>query len=886
MNGASSPLELRLALRLFPRDFRARQGADLLETYEDWIAFSAPSERPRVRRQALVQLLRAGLAERFASVMPPSPMPPSRSPRSSALEDLWHDVKSAFRSLQRRPFFAAMVMLTLAIGLGTSAAMFGVVHGVLLEPLPYEDSHRLITMERIFTNDPDRHAASMSLPDVRDVRREIPGLEAVAGVYGTRETLLLGDEPQLIRTGGVSNGLLDVFGLAPVAGRDIEAADAVLEAPPVVVVGHEFWQRRLGGDPDVLGTAIELSSVKYEIVGVAPAGFDFPRGAEAWTALQIDTESDCGRGCHFLTTVGRLADETPIEALNHQLMALSEALEEQHPRSNTHKRFAALSMLEQQVQPVRGALWMLLGAVQLVVLIAAANVANLMLVRGSRRRREMTIRRAVGAGRLRLFRQLMFENSLLAAGGAALGWLVGMGVLRGFMALAPADLPRLEKVALDGPVLLFTSLLTLGVLMLFGLLPAWRGASIDLRSRAQAGERRGGRSRTALLTAEVALALMLLLGSGLLLRSFAAMTQVDLGYSAERMTRVSVLLPEGAYAEPEQAVTFAAQLEERLRTAPGVEAVGLAYAGPFGSAHITSHIFPLDRPESKPGEHLSASFDVVSPGYFDALSVNPVRGRFFTDQDTRQAPLALVISQELAERYFPGKDPVGEQTKIGVSFGFDDDDAVYTIVGVAPDIRAYSLTDKPAPAVYMAQAQTGATFLSAIVRSIGEVDIAPVVREQIHALDPALPLHSVRSQEAAVDEALGPHRFYLALLGGFAVVALVLSAIGLYAVIAYLVSQRTRELAVRMALGANSWSVLRLVLFDALRPAALGTVLGLVGAVLGARVLDGLLYGISSHDVLTYVTAPALLLVVAMLATLAPALRASRLAPRVALEEE
>lgn len=884
---------LRLALLLFPRDFLARQGSDLLETYEDWIAHTAPSDRPRVRRRAVLQLVRAGLAERLASLRPASSQPgrhPDRSPRrhpsSSVLEDVWHDLEHAYRSLRRRPGFAVMVMLTLAIGLGSSAAMFGVVHGVLLEPLPYEDSHRLMTLGRWFTNDPDRGGDNMSLPDLRDVQGQVSGLESVAGVFAARETLELDGEPQLVRTAGVSEGLLRVFGLSPLAGRDLAAEDAALDAPPVVVLGHDFWTRRLGADPDVLGTTLELSAESYEIVGVAPPGFDYPEGAQAWTAMQVDTENDCGRGCHFLSAVARLADGASVATLNQELSSLGEALEQQFPASNTHKRFVARPMLEQQVEPVRGALWMLLGAVQLVVLVAAANVANLVLVRGSRRRREMAIRSAVGAGRPRLFRQLMLENALLAAGGAALGWLVGLGVLRGFVALAPPDLPRLEQVALDGPVMLFTSALTLGVLVLFGLWPAWRSASADLRARSQAGERQGSRSRTVLLTAEVSLALLLLLGSGLLLRSFAEMTRVDLGYRADRLTRVTVLLPDGAYPQPEQVVAFADQLERSLRQAPGIEAAGLAFAGPFGSAHITSHIFPLDRPDPEPGERLGASFDVVSPGYFDALSLRPLRGRFFTDADTRDAPLSLVVSQTLAERYFPGKDPIGERARIGVSFGYDNQDTVFTIVGVAPDVRAYSLTAEPGPAVYLAQAQTGVPFLSAIVRSSGDVAIVPVVREQVRAIDPALPIHTARSQDAAIDEALGPHRFYLALLAGFAVVALVLSAIGLYAVVAYLVSQRTRELAVRMALGADSGAVLRLVLYDALRPAALGTAIGLLGAFGGARVLEGMLFGITPHDTLTYVAAPSLLLGVALLATLAPALRASRLAPRVALQEE
>ncbi|MEO1368003.1 MAG: FtsX-like permease family protein, partial [Acidobacteriota bacterium] len=551
------------------------------------------------------------------------------------------------------------------------------------------------------------------------------------------------------------------------------------------------------------------------------------------------------------------------------------------------KSFAASSVKEQQVAPVRGALWTLLGAVQLVLLIAAANVANLLLVRGSRRRRELGIRTAVGAARYRLFRQLMLENALFAAGGAVLGWGVGAAVLRGFLALAPADLPRRADIGLDASTLLFTAALTLLVLVLFGLAPAWRAAARGLSTRAQAGERGGGRARSVLLGAEVALALVLLLGSGLLLRSFAQLVDVDLGYRAEHLTRTAFTLSESRYPESTSVVAFAEQLEERAGGTAGIEDAGIAFAGTFGTSRISSHIYPLDRPDPRPGEELDATFDIVSPGFFDALELSPVRGRFFTDADTRSAPLALVISETLAERYFPGRDPVGQRARVGVSFGFaEDDDAAYTIVGVAPDILAYSLTAPPPPSVYMAQFQSGVRSMSLLTRSKAGVDPVPAIRAHLAELDPSLALRSVETQSAAIDDELGPHRFYLSVLGAFALIAVALSAIGLYAVVAYAVSLRTRELAVRMALGASSGSVLRLVLADALKPAALGVCGGLLAAAAGVRLLESLLFGVTPHDAVTFAAAPALLLAVAALASGIPALRAARLEPRRALEEE
>ena len=895
----SMELWLRLALAFFPQDFRRRRADEMVDTVEEMLLHSRPEERAKQCRRIFLQLARAGLAERFSvpifSEAVPSTVPstgatrPSNTfhkhSRSPFMDDLTHDLKSAFNSLIRRPGFALMVVATLAVGLGTSAAMFGVVHGVLLKPLPFDEPDRLVTIYRHFSNEPGREEDNMSLPDLHDVQKQVSSLDAVAGFGRSRSTMIRDGEPSLLITGRVTNGLLEVFGLAPHLGRDIELDDAVVDAPKVVLLSHSFWQTQFGGDPSVIGNVLQLSGDDHTIVGVAPAGFQYPSDVEAWVPWQIDIEG-CGRGCHLMDTVARLAPGTDSESSSQELTVLGAALGKQFPESNIYKRFAVRQLKQQQIAPVQSALWLLMGAVLLVVLVAAANVANLVLVRGARRRREMAVRRAVGAGRVRLFRQLMLENGLLALGGALAGLVIGQGVLTAFLRLAPPDLPRLDAVGLDVNVLAFTVVLSAVVLLVFGLAPALRIANVELRGRGEAGTRRGRRSRRVLLTAELALTLVLLLGAGLLLRSFVSMTEVDLGFAPERVTRFSFALPDSGYSEPGASIVFSNQLEQRLKDTPGVEAAGLAFTGPFGSSQISSTIQPLDRPEPPPGEELGAVFDIVTPGFFETLQIPVMKGRVFADSDTREAPLALVISQTLADRYYPDKNPVGERAKVGISFDFDDDDSAYTIVGVVPDIRAYSVTDDPEPAVYMAQAQTSSPYLSGFVRSRGGVDMRPAIREHMRALDPLIPLRSIETQEAAIDEAYGPQRFYLALLGAFAAIALILSAVGLYGVIAYLVSQRTRELAVRMALGADGRSILRLVLADALQPTLLGVFLGLTGAWLGATVLDKLLFGVTAHDLTTYLVAPALLIACALLATLAPALRASRLEPRVALQEE
>ena len=874
---------LRLVLALYPTDFRQRMADDLLDTFDDLLEATPEAQRPRQRRRLLGQLAWAGIVERIASWFRPDPFP-TRHTRSSSMDDLTHDLRSALRSLARRPGFALMVIVTLGIGLGASTAMYGVVDGVLIEPLPYIESERLVTLYRLDTRR-GRETRNMSAPDLRDIQTELESLESAVGVGRWGGVLNRDGEPEVLDLGEASNGVLEVFRVAPLLGRDLTVADSEPEAPAVIVLTHQTWQGRFGGDPQVLGSVLEISDEPHTVVGIGPEGFAFPEGVEGWTGWRIDT-SGCGRDCHVMPSLGRLADGSNLTRLGEELEALSLGLQETYPESNRYKMLGARALLDQEVAPVRSSLWLLLAAVQLVVLIAAANVANLVLVRGARRRRELAIRSAVGADRWRLFRQLMLENGLLALGGALVGLVTGQLALRLFVGLAPADLPRLDAIGLDGSVFGFTLLLSAVVLLIFGLVPAFRLATPELRSRGASEGPEGRRSRLGLLTAEVALALMLLLGAGLLLRSFSAISQIDLGFDPDHVARFSLVLPDASYPESSQIVDFTDRLEESLEGIPGVEVAGVALAGPFGHNRITSSITPRDRPLPEVGEALRASFDVVSPGYFEALRIPTLRGRVFDASDHQEATPALVISRSLAERYFPDKDPIGEQATIGVSFDGGEEDPVYTIVGVVEDVRAYSLIDEPIPAVYMAQGQTGMPYLTVFARTGAGVDVLPAARERVRALAPALPLRNIDTQRQAVDEALGPQRFYLALLTSFAGLALVLSAIGLYSVIAYLVARRSRELAVRMALGADANRILSLVLGDALKPAVLGIGIGLAGAFFASRMLESLLYGVSTHDTLTYVLAPAVLLAVALLASMTPALRATRLDPKVTLDEE
>ncbi|MEM1249518.1 MAG: ABC transporter permease [Acidobacteriota bacterium] len=878
-----SDTAMRWILKVFPRSFRERMAADVVDTMDDALEAASTGQRSRLRRRLLAQLAWAAAVERVHSWIP-SPRPTSHHERSSFLEDCIHDLRGALGTLLRKPAFSSTVIATLAIGLGSSTAMFTVVHGVLMEPLPYADSERLVMLYRHYTHRPEE-GRTMSLPDLRDVQEAASTLDGIIGYYRDNLTLLTDGTPELASFGRTTNGLLEIFSVEPVLGRDLTAEDAASNAEPSVVLAYGLWQRRYGGDPSVLGTRLDISGEAHTVVGVGPQGFGFPDGVQGWLPSLIDTEH-CGRSCHAVSTVGRLAPNVDVQAATDELTALGIRLGEAFPETNAQKRFGARTLLAEAVAPVQSTLWILLGAVQLVVLIAAANVANLVLVRGTQRRRELAVRSALGADRQRLFRQLMLENTLLTIAGGVAGLVVGQVALTGLLRLAPDDLPRVVNVALDTEAYAFITALALAVLLIFGLFPAMGMARTEIRSRAIAGTVTGKQSRLALLTVETALALVLLLGAGLMLRSYGELTRIDLGFNPEGITRFFLELPDATYDSDEKIDQFTRALEASLSSIPGVEGSALAFAGPLGDNYILSVLTPLDRPAAADDIEYEMSFDAVTPDFFETLQIEVLRGRVFSAQDRAEAPRTLVVSRTLAERYYPDKDPIGEQVKFAISFSEEPNDAPYTIVGVVEDVRAYSLTDAPHPAIYAAQAQTFARSLNVMVRTRPGVDVLPAVNERLRALDPALPVRAASTHQGALAEAFGPQRFYLALLTAFASIALVLSAIGLYSVVSFLTGQRTRELAVRMALGADARRVVRLVLRDAIRPALIGTACGLLGAAFAARLLESQLYGISSLDALTYATAPLILLTVTLAATLAPALRATRIQAQVALREE
>lgn len=797
--------------------------------------------------------------------------------------DHWvRDARFALRSLARRPGFTLAAMLTLALGIGANAAMFSVVNGVLLRPLEWRDPDGLV-MVWAHGEDPTSRGV-MSLPDIQDIA-QLPAVSSIVGYRDWTATVTSGEEPELIPASRSIGGLMETFQVNPFMGRDLTEADAREGSSGVVVIGYRYWQDRLGGRPDVLGSTIEISEVPYEIIGIAPDGFDFPEHAQLWLPRVLDPEG-CGRGCHTLLAIARLRSPDQLNAFASQLATLGDRLAAEYPESNFSKRFHGVRLADDMVGDVRHALWFILGAVGLVLLIACANVANLLLVRAETRRGEMAVRAALGAGRGRLVSQVLLESAMLAGGGALLGLLLARGAIVFLRTIPAGTVPRIATVSLDGRVLLFTLGLTVLVTLLFGLSPALQQARLKVTDLVS--ERRGGhgpratRSRALLLTLEVALSVVLLAGAGLLLKSFDRLYRVELGFATERVTRFEIALPASRYDSIPQIVTFYSSLEERLAALPGVVAVGSAFGPPLSGSRITGEVLVEGRPEAAPGTERYGAMHSVTAGYLAAAGMPVLRGRGIEESDRAGTLPVAVVSETFVDQNFPNEDPLGRRFRVTAGFGYGSPD--FTIVGVVGDVR-HALTDEPEPEVYVPLGQFGPGALTVTMRTASGVVPISVVRDIVRELDPALPVRDYETVDAAIRTAVAPTRFYLLSMACFAGLAIVLACVGLYGVVAYIVSQRNREIGIRLALGARRGQVVSLVLRQGLRPAAFGIAAGLGLALALGRIAESMLFQVHPRDPQILFGVTAVLLFVTAAAAFLPALRASRTNPGVALRE-
>jgi predicted permease len=812
-------------------------------------------------------------------------------------EMLWHDVTYAARTLIRKPGFAAIAVLSLALGIGANTAMFSVVHAVLLRPLPYPDPQQLVSIRTTAADRPGRGFESTP-PDFVDWRRDTRGFVAMAAVVASA-TALTGDGPaEQVPSAFVTGGFFAVLGEPALHGRPLTTDDDPMGAPDVVVLGHALWQRRFGGDPSVVGRTIAVDGTPTRVVGVMPPHVRYPLNADLWL-LQRFTADDLRtqRGAHYLDVLGRLAPGVSVQEGEAALVATAARLAEQHPRTNANRSVRVDPLRDVLVGDVRQALLVMLGAVGFVLLIVCVNVANLCLTRALGRQREFAVRTALGAGRARLVRALLVESALLAVAGGVGGVIIAAWAARFVASLDESTgIVLLDQTRLDPTVLLVAGGLAALTMVLAGTLPAWQASSrLDVSrgvredSGTTTGTRHRRRLRGGLIVAETALAVVLLVGAGLLMRSFLALASVDLGFRPEQVQTFSLSLPEARYPTPVARATFVETLLARLAARPQVEAAGAIFGLPLTNFGYVISMSTLDgrRLDDEEQNRRSLQVRVVTPDYFRAMGI-PVRlGRVFSDIDRPGAPAVVVVNQTAADRLWPGESPLGHEFTLGTRLGQGGAPVGGTVIGVVGDVHDGGPAAAVRPTMYVAHGHFPTSFLSMAVKSRTEAAaLVEPLRETLAELDPALPMFRVRSMSQLADNAVARPRLLLTLLGVFAAAAVLLAAIGIYGVLAHGVSQRTREIGLRLALGAARADVLRMVVRQALVLALTGLIIGLAMAVAFGRALQSLLFGITPADVPTYLAVVVGLGIVAVVASIVPALRAARIDPITALRTE
>ena len=796
------------------------------------------------------------------------------------------DLRHAGRVFAKHPTYLLTAMLTLAVGIGFTTATFSVLNAVLLRPLPYKEPDRLVELvERALPRFPHFRVSPGHYLFWRDRATTFDGIAAWELQSVNLDTGSGG--PERVRADRVTANMFRLLGVAPAAGRGFSDADDRDGAPIVALLSYGAWQRRFGGRADAVGRAVVLDRKPATIVGVMPRGFAFlSEDSEMWVPMTFTAKDRQNYGSHYMTAIGRLKPGVTLDRAAADMHAVSQQLAEVNPGSKGWD-VQLFGLQDYMVTDVKTTLYVLVGAVALVLLIACANVANLLLVRGAARQKELAIRSAIGASRTRLLRQLMVEQAALATLSAAAGVLMAAWLLRLMLAMVPDALPRQEGVVIDGRVLAFALALSALTPILFGLLPALQTSRPNLRALLAAGGRSGAsvparRVRTAIVVAEIALATMLLVGAGLLLRSFTRLLNVSPGFVPARAILAGVSLPVEKYAEGEPRERFFAGFLERTRALPQVSAAGIAMPMPMVNG-FTTGLEIEGQPIPAEGKPLTLFYG-VSHGYFEAMGIPLLKGRLVTDDDRRGGARVSVINQTIAERYFPGQDPIGHRLRIAQGgAGWRE------IVGVVGNVKQRGLDEEDSAQVYESYQQHPyfATF-SLVVRTRGDDPsaVAPELRAILRSMDPDLPLAQVRTLNSLVAATVQPQRFSTMLIGLFSTAALLLAAVGIYSVMAYAVGLRTQEFAIRIAHGARRSDIMRLVLRGAFVMSAGGIAGGLIAAWLMRRFVDSLLFGVTAADTATYAGVALVLAAAALAASAIPALRATRVDPLTALRAE
>ena len=807
---------------------------------------------------------------------------------------LGQDVRYALRSLGRAPGFTLVALITLALGIGGTTAIFSVVDGILLRPLPYPEPEAIVSLSRVSgTGATD---TSFSAADFLDYKREARSFAALVGFREDIVDLTTGAEAVRLSALQTTADFFTVVGLPPLMGRVYSESDRP-GGDRLVVITDGLWRQHLGSDPEVLGRTLHLNGVPHTIIGVMPEQLVHPQAVDLWALAPrevptppIPVEGDllASRQVQYFNVLGRLAPGASVERANEELRTIGERISRDFPETNANEHAQVTPYQEQLVGGVRGGLLILLGSVAFVLLIACANVASLLLARGTARRREFALRSALGAGRRRLVGQLLTESVLLAFAGGALGLVVAYWGVEGLLAIAPPSIPRLTDVQIDWRVALFAVSASATVGVLFGIVPALQSARpqvVDaLKDGGRTGTARSGPQKL-LVVSEVALALVLLIGAGLMLTSFSRLRAVDVGFTVNNLVVVFVPLPQARYSNEAQA-RFYRQLHERLRDNPLTARSALAFPTPFGGGNARGGYLIEGQPRLPAGDRPLLQINSITPGFFQTMGIPLLSGRDVEWSDTRDRPRVAVINRTLADREWPGQDPIGKRISIG---GDPDGDpnAWLSVVGVVADSKRSDLEGPIEPAVYLSLPTFTIPFTAAMVRSeAGEAAVASAVHDAVRALDPSLPAGQADTVERVLERATGQPRFRALLITAFAAVALLLAGVGMYGLISYTVAQRVPEIGVRLALGATPAQVGGLIVRQGLTLAAAGVALGIVGALGATRLIAGVLFSVSATDPVVYSALVALLLSIAALACYLPARRAMRVDPMAALRAD
>ncbi|MBI1763339.1 MAG: ABC transporter permease [Acidobacteria bacterium] len=803
-------------------------------------------------------------------------------------EEMFQDLRLGVRMLRAQPAFALVAVLALALGIGATTLIFSVVNAVLLRPLPYREADRIVRLE-------ERHGrggpGNVSYASFLDLGAETASLEQIAAsrfwTANLTDSRNANVEPEQAPSALVSASFFYALGVTPLLGRTFLAAEDQPGGQAVAVLSYALWQRRYQGDPAIIGKTIRVSDVDRTVVGVMPKDFQFPTNTELWTPLVAGGDLRDNRRAHLLAVMARLKPGATLAQAQAELSVTASRIEQQHPGVDPHLSFGALRLQDRLVGNMKTALTALLGAVGCLLLIACANVANLLLARATAREKEMAIRAALGAGRWRLMRQLLTESLLLAALGGAVGLLIVYWSVRFIATLDRFALPRINEVNVDARVLGFTLLVTLVTGVLFGLAPALQlpkhalQAALKEGGRTSAGTRRRY-LRHGLVVAEMALTLLLLIGAGLLVNSFWRLLQVRHGFDPQNVVTFNLFLSPTRFSTEPQKINYLKQVLERVQTTPGVRAAGLTSTTPLTGGPATD--FEIEGRAPVDDAHAPvADIRIIDANYFRAMSIGLVAGRAFSHNDTAEAPRVLIINETLARQFFSDESPLGRR----ITMKDWGPPLTGEIVGVVADVKENGLDAAMQPEIYWPYPQFPSNFNTLMVKAAGDpAGIVAAVKQQIWAVDAQQPIAAIATMDEVLARSVASRRFNLLLFGAFAAVALLLAAVGVYGVISYTVSQRTHEIGVRMALGAKTADVLRLFLAHGLRLASAGVVLGLAGALVLTRVMQGLLFDVSATDPLTFASVALVLTLVALLACFIPARRAARVDPLRALRHE